>query len=199
MQYWDVYIFPGDLDVQRIDPLGRGKDIQGFNKYTFPASKFSAGVDPSFYRVINSQLVVLSNGEVTTTNHAKTEALDKKKNETDKLIREKQRTLYTYKDHVYYPDERLMNAIATAHPFRPDDHTLDVKTAEKLPDGANNVWVTLNKAELAELSMGFLQRQADIWEYGSRTLKGKLNDIFTDTKKTVKDIRNFDIKTGWPV
>ena len=129
----------------------------------------------------------------------KLQMLELKKSAVDVLIHKKQTDFYIYKDHTYYPDERLMNAIATAHPFRPDDHTLDVKTAEKLPDGANNVWVTLNKAELAELSMGFLQRQADIWEYGSRTLKGKLNDIFTDTSKTVKDIQEFDIESGWPV
>jgi DNA uptake protein ComE-like DNA-binding protein len=161
--------------------------------------EFSVGYDSSLYKVVDGKLIIREESEVMTDPATKKVELDKKKNEIDKLIREKQRTLYTYKDHVYYPDERLMNAIATAHPFRPDDHTLDVKTAEKLPDGANNVWETLNKAELAELSMGFLQRQADIWEYGSRVLKGKLNDIFTDTEKTVKDIQGFDIESGWPV
>jgi len=73
-----------------------------------------------------------------------------------------------------------------------------VKTAEKMTDGVNNVWVTLTKAELAGLSMGFLARQSDLWDYGYKTLKNKLNELYLDSTKTYKDILEFDIESGWP-
>lgn len=198
MRYWNAYTESGKELVTSIDISGKGKPIDGYDMYSFLASEFVKGREPSLYLVVSDRLQLRSEPDILTDPTTKKRALEAKKRDVEALVAVKQGELYEYNGHKYYPDERLMNAIATAYPFRPDDHTLDVKTAEKMTDGVNNVWVTLTKAELAGLSMGFLARQSDLWDYGYKTLKNRLNELYLDSTKTYKDIQEFDIESGWP-
>jgi hypothetical protein len=73
---------------------------------------------------------------------------------------------FLYDGHMYYPDADSLNALITTMPYKPEDFTMDWKTADLEADGISNIYVLLDKAGIIALGMTLELRQGTLWATG---------------------------------
>jgi len=78
---------------------------------------------------------------------------------------------FLYDTHMYYPDADSLNALITTMPYKPEDFTMNWKTADLEADGISNIYVLLDKQGIIELGMTLELRQGTVWAQGDAKKK----------------------------
>jgi len=78
---------------------------------------------------------------------------------------------FEYSGHMYYPDADSLNALITTMPYKPEDFSMNWKTADLEADGISNIYVLLDKAGIIELGMTLELRQGTLWAQGDAQKK----------------------------
>jgi len=96
-------------------------------------------------------------------------ALEEKLAEVDAAVAAKQGGTFTYASHQYYMDRDYISDQIAALPYLPAGYTRAWKTADKI--GVDNVYVVLDKSDLAAMAMAcFAQFNAN-WSTGDEVKK----------------------------
>jgi len=78
---------------------------------------------------------------------------------------------FEYDGHMYYPDADSLNALITTMPYKPEDFTMNWKTADLEADGISNIYVLLDKTGIIALGMTLELRQGTVWAQGDAKKK----------------------------
>ena len=86
--------------------------------------------------------------------------------EVDTWVNQERAKNFLYDTHMYYPDADSLNALITTIPYKPEDFTMNWKTADLEADGISNIYVLLDKAGIIALGMTLELRQGTLWAQG---------------------------------
>ena len=91
--------------------------------------------------------------------------------EVDTWVNQERAKNFEYDGHMYYPDADSLNALITTMPYKPEDFTMNWKTADLEADGISNIYVLLDKQGIIELGMTLELRQGTAWAIGDAKKK----------------------------
>jgi len=101
-----------------------------------------------------------------TVDKSKAGKLESDLTAVDVSVAEARAENFEYDGHMYYPDADSLNALITTMPYKPEDFTMNWKTADLEADGISNIYVLLDKTGIIELGMALELRQGTAWATG---------------------------------
>lgn len=130
-----------------------------------------------------------------TAEQAVAKALETKLAQIDAIVQGAQSGNFTYQGKTFYSDPDFIHKTLTRIERLPDEHQLIWKTADKQPDGLNNIYVQMTKVEFQAFADFMYDYMAAFWFIGDAK-KTQVKALFSQGA-TAEQVRAYDHTTGW--
>jgi len=127
--------------------------------------------DVTLYTEVNGVPVAKDNVDEILLQKAKEDKLVADLEAVDVWVSEERAKNFLYDGHMYYPDADSLNALITTMPYKPEDFTMNWKTADLEADGISNIYVLLDKDGIVALGLTLEVRQGTLWAQGDAKKK----------------------------
>ena len=141
-------------------------------EYSFLINSFDESADyTANYSNGDYSLVEIPGSRDNKAEKLKRDILEEELFAVDKEVETTKDDTFLFNGNNYYADIETIQGIFVSLPYLPQGFTRLWKTADKNPNGVDNIYVLLDKTGLTMLAMTLLQFKSDRWDAGEQKKK----------------------------